>query len=160
MSTLEKLVPPLELCKLIPEGKFADSVFCWCEYNSQEEGYVRNGWRTTQDIDGDFIVAPRFSAEKNTFCHRENFKITRNGWHCPAPTLAEILEALPTSISESKEKFYLYLLDTRNKPENDWQVGYAHEAFYGLYCSKKRKARDTNPATAALKLFLGMEARR
>jgi hypothetical protein len=31
MSKLEELVPPLELCKLIPEGEFEDSAFCWID---------------------------------------------------------------------------------------------------------------------------------
>ena len=135
MNKLETLVPPLEMCKQIPVGKFADSVYAY-------RRVARSLFETTPV----YTICLHIASEKLE--------------HYPAPTLAEILEALPTSISESKEKFYLYLLDTRNKPENDWQVGYAHEAFYGLYCSKKRKARDTNPATAALKLFLGMEARR
>ena len=29
MSKLETLVPPLELCRQIPEGKFADSALVW-----------------------------------------------------------------------------------------------------------------------------------
>ena len=29
MNTLESLVPSFKLCKLIPEGKFADSVLVW-----------------------------------------------------------------------------------------------------------------------------------
>lgn len=29
MSELKNLVPPLELCKLIPQGEFEDSVFVW-----------------------------------------------------------------------------------------------------------------------------------
>ena len=145
MSKLKDLVPPLELCKLIPAGAFEDSVFCWCEYNSQEEGYVRNGWRSTQDIDGDFIVAPRFSAEKNTFCHRENFKITRNGWHCPAPTLAEIMEELKTAMCVRW-----------SSPVNGmhWLVKYDDLSDGGVL--------DINPATAALRLWLevnGVEAK-
>lgn len=31
MMNLKKLVPPLELCKLIPEGEFADSYFVYME---------------------------------------------------------------------------------------------------------------------------------
>ena len=129
MSNLKDLVPPPELFELIPKEKFQDSALVWHGV-STPVGYMH-------------VLVRRNEVALNAF-----------GFIYPAPTLAEILEALPTSISESKEKFYLYLLDTRNKPENDWQVGYAHEAFYGLYCSKKRKARDTNPATAALKLWL------
>lgn len=29
---IEQLVPPLELCRQIPKGAFADSAFCWVEY--------------------------------------------------------------------------------------------------------------------------------
>lgn len=29
MSTLEQLVPPLELCQQIPDGAFADSALVW-----------------------------------------------------------------------------------------------------------------------------------
>lgn len=29
MSNLTELVPPLELCKLIPAGEFEESTFCW-----------------------------------------------------------------------------------------------------------------------------------
>lgn len=124
---LESIVPPLELCNRL--FSFKDSALVWASDYTKPTP--------------EWIVIPRRQLENMDYVEWRN-----------APTLAEILEALPTSISESKEKFYLYLLDTRNKPENDWQVGYAHEAFYGLYCSKKRKARDTNPATAALKLWL------
>ena len=61
MSKLEDLVPPLELCKLIPKGEFEDSAF------------VRIG--NTQ------IIALRRSAK----C------IFTNQPHIPAPTLEEIL---------------------------------------------------------------------
>ena len=35
MSTLEQLVPPLELCQQIPQGAFADSVLVWEVYHYQ-----------------------------------------------------------------------------------------------------------------------------
>lgn len=37
---LEKLVPPLDLCKLIPDGEFADSVFAWWQITPFEEWQV------------------------------------------------------------------------------------------------------------------------
>lgn len=43
MSNLEDLVPPLELCKQIPEGSFEDSVLTW------NEGYVK----------GNFVIEQR-----------------------------------------------------------------------------------------------------
>ena len=63
---LQDLVPPLELCKLIPKGEFRDSFFCyvWCSFR-EEYLICKSDWEHTQD-----------------FC-------------CPAPTLQEILEELP-----------------------------------------------------------------
>lgn len=40
MSKLEDLVPPLKLCKLIPEGKFEDSVFQWLDMNDDKRSFV------------------------------------------------------------------------------------------------------------------------
>lgn len=72
MSSLQDLVPPLDLCKLIPAGEFADSAFVWLEVeildeNKKEWGVIN----ATKPILG---------------CH--------NPKH-PAPTLQEILAALP-----------------------------------------------------------------
>lgn len=72
----------------------------------------------------------------------------------PAPTLTEILEALPTRIPVDGLLCSLQLLDTRNKPWEDWQVGYARETLYGLIVSSEFRERDKNPATAALRLWL------
>ena len=148
MGKLKDLVPSLEMCKLIPAGAFEDSAFCWCEYNSQEEGYVRNGWRSTQDIDDDFIVAPRFSAEKNTFCHRENFKITRNGWHCPAPTTDEILAELA--------KFPHYFNNATLEIDKDAFIVGAFKPNRGNPGSHLTENRDARPVVAALRLYLGL----
>lgn len=67
MKTLESLVPPLELCKQIPKGAFADSALVWI-IKAQEEPEV---WErdTTNNI------PPIWSKY-------------------PAPTLAEILKDL------------------------------------------------------------------
>lgn len=61
---LKDLVPPVELCSEIPEGKFADSGLVWCK-----------------DEDGLELVMPR-----------EIAKFEKDG--IPAPTLQEIMLAL------------------------------------------------------------------
>ena len=65
--TLEDLVPPLELCKQIPAGKFQDSALVWM--NTLE--WVEGKYKWIQ------IVEPRRYAELI---------------EAPAPTLAEILD--------------------------------------------------------------------
>lgn len=66
MKELEKLVPPLELCKLIPEGEFADSVFIWTVFYGCHP-----------------ILTER----------RKGFADLADAY--PAPTLQEIMAALP-----------------------------------------------------------------
>lgn len=63
---LEKLVPPLDLCKQIPDGAFADSALVW--------------YRAT--ISGDYVVLPRL------------YKVDAARTVAPAPTPDEILAAL------------------------------------------------------------------
>lgn len=70
MSKLESLVPPLELCKLIPAGEFEDSALVWLNIN-----YVTIPWK---------VVARNIS----------NYKMERNKKKIPAPTLQEIMEEL------------------------------------------------------------------
>lgn len=69
MSTLEQLVPPLELCQQIPDGAFADSALVWVRmYRSQAIGL--------DERDG---------------CCEEIV--------CPAPTLEEIMAKMPDMTS-------------------------------------------------------------
>lgn len=71
---LENLVPPLELCKQIPEGEFAGSalvhavVFC-----------------KSCSLSANNVVVPCSVVEDSD----------RHRYICPAPTLAEILNELP-----------------------------------------------------------------
>ena len=71
---LEKLVPPLELCKQIPEGAFCDSalvhavVFC-----------------KSCSLSANNVVVPSSVVEDN-----DGYR-----YICPAPTLQEILAVLP-----------------------------------------------------------------
>lgn len=64
MNNLKSIVPPLELCKLIPEGEFEDSALVWVFKGNEEE------------------CAPRTM-----------FNAIPNSWKVyPAPTLEEILD--------------------------------------------------------------------
>lgn len=84
---LENLVPPLELCKLIPAGEFSDSCFVRC----------------FDDI-GTVIL-----------CEREN-EVKTEGWHTiPAPTLQEIIDVLPQGIELYKDSEYFCSLDMCNE---------------------------------------------
>jgi hypothetical protein len=66
---LKNLVPPLELCKLIPAGEFADSALVWETPSS------------SFPEDQKFHV---FIRRRNVFMHNKDM--------IPAPTLQEILE--------------------------------------------------------------------
>lgn len=108
MSKLEDLVPPLELCKRIPEGAFADSALVHARI-----------------FTGHIVVVPREAA-------------IENDWDilCSAPTLAEIMEALPKNV------------------EYRW--------YEGKFCPCHPKHdpvefADKNPPTAALKLWLELK---
>lgn len=71
MSNLTDLVPPLELCKLIPKGEFADSAFVW----------VVNG-----DYQPKFQIVDK---RKYPFIPEDGATLY------PAPTLQEIQASMP-----------------------------------------------------------------
>ena len=66
MNNLKSIVPPLELCKLIPAGEFEDSALVWVDGNTQNPNSV-------------FVEPRRYAID---------------GTHRPAPTLEEILESI------------------------------------------------------------------
>lgn len=76
MSNLTDLVPPLDLCKKIPEGEFADSAFAYF--------YDANGANITLD-------------------KREGDAIWKDEVAAPAPTLQEIMAELPSTTVCGKE---------------------------------------------------------
>lgn len=127
MSNLTDLVPPLELCRKIPEGKFKDSALVWLEVEIPQEN--KKEWRVinrTKPID---------------VCHNAK---------CPAPTLQEILAALPP-YGKNEQILACCVpdwadFDARVFGEH-WRVGYTGD------CS----INDKNPATAALKMWLKLK---
>ena len=85
MSNLKNLVPPLELCKRIPEGEFEDSALVWvyddvvgflCRTSGCEQIHKKE-WQLEHNH-------PRKIAIRRK-CGQEIY---------PAPTLAEILESI------------------------------------------------------------------
>lgn len=85
MSTLERIVPPLELCKQIPEGEFEDSALVWvyddvvgflCRTSGCEQIHKKE-WQLEHNH-------PRKIAIRRK-CGKEIY---------PAPTLVEILESI------------------------------------------------------------------
>ncbi len=71
---LTDLVPPIELCKLIPEGEFSGSVLCWIDFRGVYPEYSY----------GDPVVVVRETSWAAT---------AKKGVY-PAPTLQEILKEL------------------------------------------------------------------
>ena len=85
MSRLESIVPPLDLCKMIPAGEFVDSALVWvyddvvgfiCRTSGCEQIHKKE-WQLEHNH-------PRKIAIRRK-CGKEIY---------PAPTLAEILEAI------------------------------------------------------------------
>ena len=72
MRDLTELVPPLELCKKIPDGEFEKSVFIWMEVEAS----------ATMEKTWSLMQGTPYARQ------RPNRKI-------PAPTLQEIMEDLP-----------------------------------------------------------------
>jgi hypothetical protein len=130
MSKLEDLVPPLELCKRIPAGKFEDSalvyIYWWKSPTKAIEIRVR--YEVESDPEFDDLV--------------EDERIIIY----PAPTLAEILEKLPKS---DYDEHVLYCVpDYPDKGKCRifgcvWSIGHGNNTF-----------TEANPATAALRLWL------
>ena len=85
MSTLERIVPPLELCKLIPEGEFEDSSLVWVY--DDVVGFLCRTSGCEQ------IHKKEWQLQNN---HPRKIAIRRKSGHeiYPAPTLEEVLEAM------------------------------------------------------------------
>ena len=132
MSNLTGLVPPLELCRKIPAGEFADSAFYWFADLMQINETPPHEYKCT--------------------VHEADYKGYNWGGFrcCPAPTLQEILEVLPPY--GKNEKILACCVpdwadfNARVFGEH-WRVGYTGD------CS----INDKNPATAALKLWLQLK---
>lgn len=95
MMNLQDLVPPLYLCKLIPEGEFEESVLCWIDFRG-----VYPGWNYR-----DPGVVVRETAWAAT---------SKKGVY-PAPTLQEIMYDLPQGVELSRDSEWFCSLDMTNE---------------------------------------------
>ena len=112
MSNLESIVPPLDLCKMIPAGEFEDTALVWVD-----------------DQDGIETVLPRDVAQFKLF---DVYHMT------PAPTLAEILNAL-----YKQDRYENKLKICPVFPGGEWSIGYSY----------KRLEKDFDLTAAALRLW-------
>lgn len=128
MSDLTDLVPPLGLCKKIPPGEFKDSAL------------VRRVPNSSFPLEDEFFEIHE----------RDKCESWMKDKQIPAPTLQEILAALPP-YAKNEQILACCVpdwadFDARVFGEN-WRVGYTGD------CS----INDKNPATAALKLWLKLK---
>lgn len=125
MTNLESIVPPLELCKQIPKGAFADSALEWVTCGDTEPKYKAVDKRH-------FPYIP----EEGALVY-------------PAPTLAEILEAL-----ENHGRVYT------QRDDDGWTVMLEIAGDEEGYGYDAKIERDTaKPETAALRLWLQINKR-
>jgi hypothetical protein len=131
---LKNLVPPLDLCKLIPEGEFADSAFVWLNIQ-----YTRIPWK---------VVERRIS----------RYKMERNKKSFPAPTTDEILDKckdIPGVLNPSLWWQGIWKTDCAIDKSGKLSEEFFEDADLenlDLVC-----AEDKSAATAALKLWLNLK---
>jgi hypothetical protein len=82
MSKLEELVPPLELCKMIPKEEFGSSIFIWHFDDTHK-----------------LCMLKPF----DQYSHGE-YKYFPGEYRCPAPTLEELIKELPLDTIFGKEQ--------------------------------------------------------
>lgn len=88
-SALEKIVPPLELCKLIPAGAFADSALVHEKMIPAFVCRTDGSDPTANRGNGIWVVSQRRPKRS------EESRRSHGGEFIPAPTLAEIMDASP-----------------------------------------------------------------
>lgn len=136
---LEELVPPLELCKLIPVGEFEDSAFIW-------DKTISIGFWDGEDKDGNHIggfgkiphmkYRLRQNYSERARKHIKNQDIELDVF--PAPTLEEIMAVMPAETICGKDH------------HDDWFV-----SNWQIACIDDTECKGAT--TAALKLWLKMK---
>lgn len=137
MSDLTDLVPPLELCKLIPTGEFADSALMWLEVDIPQGD--KTGWQ----------VIPSYKIFRT--CHNPKY---------PAPTLQEIMEAIggikeefvPDPLSPDNEKLI------KRNPQYQPSIEFFPEANFPWTSMRWTNSiwseSDTSAPEAAIRTYL------
>lgn len=121
---LKELVPPVELCQKIPPAFFEDSAFCW--HYSEVFGFVCRTYGCEQIQDKQWQIISN---------HRNKIRIRRSHGEeiYPAPTLQEILSAMPHC--------------TCRHSHLGWTLA-------SVYVNNNMPLFPENPAAAALELWL------
>lgn len=131
MSNLEKLVPPLELCKQIPNGEFADSALVW----DNVSGYGCTDWHVCKRV--------KRKVQLREFC------VSPKHADVPAPTVEEILDDLPDKYIERDLSYTPVIIKPYDMFET-YQIGYTNSCFEPF---KGYRVRGDNLAEAALRLW-------
>lgn len=108
MSKLESLVPPLELCKLIPAGEFEDAALAWI--HADVVGFV---CRTSgcEQVAGKEWQLIRSNASRVIRARKRGEEIY------PAPTLEEIMAAMPyCRVYKKTANFYVAVKEQERVP--------------------------------------------
>ena len=129
MSNLKDLVPPLELCKMIPAGEFGDTALM-CE--------AELGMASRQVLN--IRIIPHQRITNNPYVDR---KLGREYYIYPASTLQEIMEVLPHD-----DAYNDLLIGYSGKVDKltGWHIYYNGD--------RHRHCYDQSAVTAALKLWL------
>ena len=141
MNNLGSLVPPLELCKKIPAGKFADSALVWGRQWFVYDGFPAKNSQYEPFLRDNTILC---EVESISYYRKENPNATLLYECAPAPTAAEILECLTANWLDVPEIQY---------------DGVLWKAFYTYHNSGNPMTPQpgTTATTAALRLWLDVE---
>jgi hypothetical protein len=141
---LKNLVPPLELCKLIPQGEFEDSAMM-CE--------ATLGMASRQVLD--IRIMPRQKITNNPYVDR---KLGREYYIYPAPTTDEILDKckdIPGVLNPTLWWQGIWKTDCAIDKSGKLSDGFFDDADLcnlDLAC-----AEDKSAATAALRMWLKLK---
>ena len=92
---LKELVPPLELCKLIPQGEFEDSFAVRIQYTMEVDDVVLGKWTTRENISTTQVLSRNQALTViEDLPDYEGYKLI------PAPTLPEIMKELKRDYSK------------------------------------------------------------
>lgn len=108
MSKLESLVPPVELCKLIPAGEFEDAALAWI--NTEVVGFV---CRTSgcEEVAGKEWQLIRSNASRVIRARKRGEEIY------PAPMLEEIMAAMQfCRVYKKTANFYVAVKEQERVP--------------------------------------------
>lgn len=131
---LEEIVPPVDLCELIPPGHFEQSAFCW--HYTDVVGFICRTSGCEQ------VQGKQWQIVNN---HRRKIEIRRNHGEeiYPAPTLQEILQELANGNNTVTMTYFCY--------DDEFVVSAQRGPFKGTGVVKGYRG---NIAEAALRAWL------